>query len=132
MTAPRASSALLDARFHALSDPTRRAMLQRLAKGEATVGELAQPHAMGLPAISKHIGVLEDAKMVRRWREGRVHKCRLEAAAFELTEDWLTATRRDWERFLDRLEAMFEEDAAEEKQARARAAGASRGARRAR
>lgn len=104
-------AALLDARFRALADPTRRAIVKRLARGEATVGELAAPHDMGLPAVSKHISVLEDAGMVRRWREGRAHKCRLEPGALRDTEDWLTGTRLDWERMLDRLERMFEEDA---------------------
>jgi DNA-binding transcriptional ArsR family regulator len=111
----RRTSATLDARFRALADPTRRAMVQRLARGEATVSELAEPHAMGLPAISKHITVLEEAGMVRRWRAGRVHRCRLEPRALQDTEDWLSQTRRDWERLLDRLEAMLIEDKETEK-----------------
>lgn len=101
---------VLDARFHALADPTRRAIVQRLARGEATVSELAKPHDMGLPAISKHIGVLEAAGLVRRWRDGRVHKCRLEPGALEGAEGWIRSTRLQWERMLDRLESMFEED----------------------
>ncbi|MEA3198735.1 MAG: hypothetical protein QOE90_163 [Thermoplasmata archaeon] len=105
-----ARPAALDVRFHALSDPTRRAILERLARGEATVGDLAAPHDMGLPAVSKHIAVLEAAGMVRRWREGRVHKCKLEARAFDDAEGWLKSTRLQWERMLDRLEAMLEDD----------------------
>lgn len=104
------SQAALDLRFHALSDSTRRAIVERLTRGEATVSELAAPHDMGLPAISKHISVLEEAGMVRRWRDGRVHKCRLEARALDDPESWLKSTRLQWERMLDRLEAMFEED----------------------
>lgn len=111
-------SAILDLRFHALSDPTRRAIIERLTRGEATVSELAAPHDMGLPAVSKHISILEEAGMVRRWRAGRVHKCRLERRALDQTEDWLKSTRLQWERMLDRMEAMFEEDAKRSKSTR--------------
>jgi DNA-binding transcriptional ArsR family regulator len=105
-----AQSAALDARFRALADPTRRAIVLRLARGPASVSELAAPHDMGLPAVSKHIGVLEEARIVRRWRDGRVHRVRLEPQALGEAEDWLRSTRLQWERMLDRLEALFEEE----------------------
>jgi len=100
----------LDAQFSALGDPTRRAIVERLARGEATVGELAAPHDITLPAISKHITVLENAGLVTRWRDGRVHKCKLERDALRATDAWHDRTRAHWEKSLDRLERMFEEE----------------------
>ncbi len=93
----------LDAVFSALGDPTRRAILARLALGETSVGELAAPHAMSLPAVSKHLRVLEAAGLVRREKQGRVIRCRLEAAPLEAAADWITEYRRFWEAQLDAL-----------------------------
>jgi DNA-binding transcriptional ArsR family regulator len=90
--------------FSALSDPTRRAILQRLAReGEATVGELARPFAMSLPAISKHIRVLEGAGLLERRVQGRVHRCRLQPRPLKDAVDWLVEYRQYWEAQLDAL-----------------------------
>jgi DNA-binding transcriptional ArsR family regulator len=90
--------------FSALSDPTRRAILQRLAReGEATVGELARPFAMSLPAISKHIRVLEGAGLLERRVQGRVHRCRLQPQPLKDAVDWLVEYRQYWEAQLDAL-----------------------------
>jgi len=97
------SSTRLDRTFHALADPTRRAILARLAQGEATVGELAQPFRTSLPAVSKHLKVLEGAGLLARTRAGRVHRCRLRAAPLSETSAWLERYRRFWERQLDAL-----------------------------
>jgi DNA-binding transcriptional ArsR family regulator len=109
MPLPRAEQ-LLDLRFAALADPTRRAIVERLARGEATVGELAAPFAISLPAISKHVSVLEGAGLVTRWRDGRVFRCRLDAKALRAPVSWLDRTREEWERRLDRLERMVAEE----------------------
>jgi DNA-binding transcriptional ArsR family regulator len=93
----------LDAVFGALSDPTRRAMLARLASGDTTVSELARPFPMSLPAIGKHLSVLERAHLVERWRDGRVRRVRLEPGALRDAARWLDAYRRLWEHQLDRL-----------------------------
>ena len=93
----------LDAVFSALGDPTRRAILARLALGETSVGELAAPHAMSLPAVSKHLRVLEAAGLVRREKQGRVIRCSLEAAPLEAAADWIAEYRRFWEAQLDAL-----------------------------
>lgn len=88
----------------ALADPTRRAILARLAKGEATVNELAAPFEMSLPAVSKHLKVLERAELVSRSRNAQWRPCRLEPARLELVDSWLEEYRRLWENRLDRLE----------------------------
>ena len=88
----------------ALADPTRRAILARLAHGEATVNELAAPFAMSLPAVSKHLKVLERAKLVSRSRNGQWRPCRLEAAPLEQVDGWLGEYSVLWEKRLDRLE----------------------------
>jgi DNA-binding transcriptional ArsR family regulator len=96
--------------FSALSDPTRRAILQRLAReGEATVGELARPFAMSLPAISKHIRVLEGAGLLERRVQGRVHRCRLQPRPLKDAVDWLVEYRQYWEAQLDALGRYLEE-----------------------
>jgi DNA-binding transcriptional ArsR family regulator len=105
-------SARLDRTFHALTDPTRRAILLRLAQGEATVGELARPFATSLPAISKHLKVLERAGLLARIRAGRLHRCRLVAAPLAETSAWLDRYRRFWERQLDALAEDLEETSA--------------------
>ncbi|HEY5608142.1 MAG TPA: metalloregulator ArsR/SmtB family transcription factor [Alphaproteobacteria bacterium] len=95
--------------FGALSDPTRRAILARLARGAATVGELAEPFAISLPAISKHLGVLEEAGLVERAREGRTIRCRLEGKPLEDAESWIERHRRFWNAQLDALGEYLEQ-----------------------
>ncbi|MBC8647579.1 MAG: helix-turn-helix transcriptional regulator [Thermoanaerobaculia bacterium] len=94
----------LDATFSALADPTRRAILARLADSEASVGDLAEPFDISLPAISRHLRVLEEAGLLARKREGRVHRCRLEPAAMQVAEEWIARYRSFWEGRLDALE----------------------------
>jgi DNA-binding transcriptional ArsR family regulator len=98
----------LDHVFGALSDATRRAIVMRLCKGEATVGELAKPFEMALPSLMKHIRILESSGLVASEKIGRVRICSLEAEALETIEDWLAAQREVWERRLDRLEIYVE------------------------
>jgi DNA-binding transcriptional ArsR family regulator len=93
----------LDATFSALSDPTRRAILTRLAEGEATVGELAEPFEISLPAISRHLRVLEEADLIVREREGQHRRCRLKQEALTSASEWLDFHRRFWSGTLDRL-----------------------------
>src|ERR1700761_976798 len=88
----------------ALADPTRRAILARLALGEATVGELAKPFAMSGPAVTKHLNVLEKAGLIRRGRDAQRRPCRLEAARLKEAADYLAGFRQFWEGSLDRLE----------------------------
>lgn len=97
----------LDAIFHALSDRTRRAMLHRLADGERSVSELAEPFAMSLAGASKHVKVLEGAGLVRRRISGRTHFCRLDALRLAEAEAWLRHYERFWTRGLDTLEALL-------------------------
>ncbi|CAN5299730.1 metalloregulator ArsR/SmtB family transcription factor [soil metagenome] len=94
----------LDATFAALSDPTRRAILARLATGEATVTELAAPFAISLPAISKHLKVLERAGLILRGRDAQRRPCRLRAAPLGDAAQWLGDYRRFWEESFDRLD----------------------------
>src|SRR5712691_317801 len=94
----------LSTTFAALADPTRRALLARLAMGEASVMELAEPFAMSLPAISKHLKVLERAGLIARGREAQWRPCRLEAGPLKDAADWLEHYRRFWEQSFDRLE----------------------------
>lgn len=101
----------LDATFHALADPTRRGILAQLALGEASVGELAAPYDMSLPAISKHLKVLENAGFLIREKDGRVHRCRLESAPMKEAADWIDQYRRFWEGQLDRLADYLERGA---------------------
>jgi len=93
----------LSARFAALADPTRRAILGRLASGEASVTELAEPFAISLPAVSKHLKVLEKAGLISRTREAQWRPCRLEPEALKEVDDWVERYRDLWERRLDRL-----------------------------
>lgn len=83
----------LDGTFGALADPTRRGIVLQLAKGQATVSELAQPYGISLPAVSKHIKVLEQAGLVFRWREGRTFYCRLAASPLREIDSWLVRFR---------------------------------------
>jgi DNA-binding transcriptional ArsR family regulator len=99
----------LDATFAALADPTRRAILARLASGEASVGELAQPFAMSQPAISKHLKVLERAGLVSRGHDAQRRPRRLEAKPLAEATGWLEGYRRLWEGSFQRLDAVLEE-----------------------
>lgn len=96
----------LDAVFHALADPTRRAILRALAPGEQTIGDLAAPFAMTFAAASKHVKVLESAGLVERRVLGRSHFCRLQAAPLAAADSWLRFYERYWETRLDRLAAF--------------------------
>lgn len=109
--------AQLDAVFHALADPTRRAMLRSLAQGQASVGELAAPYAMSLAAASKHIKVLERAGLVRREVQGRTHLCRLDAAPMHGGLEWMRHYERYWTQRLEALDALLQ---AEDRAASAR------------
>ncbi len=103
------SSSRLDATFGALADPTRRAILARLARRELTVGELAAPFEMSLPAVSKHLRVLERAGLLRQQKDGRIRRCRLDAKAMKNAAQWIERYRRFWEQQLDALARYLEE-----------------------
>jgi DNA-binding transcriptional ArsR family regulator len=105
----------LSATFAALADPTRRAILARLATGEAPVSELAEPFDMSLPAISKHLKVLERAGLIRRGREAQWRPCRIEFTALKGVDEWLEEYRRLWDERFDRLEVYLKELQAKEK-----------------
>ena len=93
----------VDRIFHALADPSRRAIVERLSRGPASVSELAQPLPMSLPAVVQHLQVLEDSGLVTSEKVGRVRTCNIEAAALRPVEEWISERRRAWERRLDRL-----------------------------
>ncbi|HEV8575241.1 MAG TPA: metalloregulator ArsR/SmtB family transcription factor [Dehalococcoidia bacterium] len=95
--------------FAALADPTRRAILARLASGEAAVTELAEPFEMSLPAVSKHLKVLERAGLIARGREAQWRPCRLEAAPLKDVADWVERYRQNWEESFDRLDDYLRE-----------------------
>jgi DNA-binding transcriptional ArsR family regulator len=95
--------AALDLAFQALADPSRRAMVDRLALGPATVSELAKPLAMSLPAVMQHLAVLEASGLVRTQKSGRVRTCSIEPKAMSRAERWIAERRAHWERRLDRL-----------------------------
>jgi DNA-binding transcriptional ArsR family regulator len=99
----------LSATFSALADPTRRAILARLASGEISVTKLAEPFEMSMPAISKHLKVLERAGLIARGREAQWRPCRLEAAPLKNVSDWVEKYRRFWEESFDRLDAYLVE-----------------------
>ncbi|NVB80161.1 MAG: winged helix-turn-helix transcriptional regulator [Kofleriaceae bacterium] len=99
----------LDATFAALADPTRRAILARLAEGEASVMELAEPFNMSQPAISKHLKVLERAGLVSRGRDAQRRPCRLEALPLREATDWLERYREHWDKRYQQLEDLLEE-----------------------
>jgi len=110
----------LDMTFAALADPTRRAILARLASGEASVMELAKPFAMSQPAISKHLKVLEHAGLISRGRDAQRRPCRLEPQALADATSWIERYREIWERNFRRLDLLLEEMKAEEKKKRQR------------
>ncbi|HZJ45266.1 MAG TPA: metalloregulator ArsR/SmtB family transcription factor [Pyrinomonadaceae bacterium] len=99
----------LNATFIALADPTRRAILARLASGDATVMELAEPFSMSQPAISKHLKVLERAGLVSRGRDAQRRPCRLDAKPLEEATKWLETYRQNWEASFQRLDDLLEE-----------------------
>ena len=96
-------SAPLDRIFQALADPARRAMVERLARGPASVSDLAKPFDMTLPAVIQHLQVLESSGLVRTEKTGRVRTCRVEPKALRTVEQWVAGRRAQWERRLDRL-----------------------------
>lgn len=98
----------VESTFSALADPTRRAVVQALSNGPATVSQLASPFAMALPSFTQHLGVLERAGLVVSRREGRKRICSLNPQALLKAEDWLASHRRQWEERLDRFEAHLE------------------------
>jgi len=105
----------LDSTFSALADPTRRAILARLAKGEASVLELAAPFALSQPAISKHLRVLERAGLISRSREGQRRPCRIEGHRLSEASRWLDGYRRIWEANFNRLDRLLERMKSEQK-----------------
>ena len=105
----------LSTTFSALADPTRRAILGKLSRGDRSVTELAKPFKMSLPAVSKHLKVLERAGLIERSRDAQWRPCRLKAKRLKAAADWLDAYRQFWEGTLDRLEAYLQEIQAEEK-----------------
>src|SRR6266699_5427635 len=102
------SARTLDKTFAALADPTRRQILAHLARGDRRVTDLARPHDMSLPAVSKHLRVLEKAGLLRRRRHGRVHEMQLDAKPLKQAAQWVDEYRRFWEGSLDRLAAYLE------------------------
>ncbi len=99
----------LDEVFRALSDPSRRSILERLTSSPASVSQLAQPLAMSLPAVMQHIQVLEASHLVRSEKVGRVRMCQVEPGTLRSAEEWIMAQRAAWEQRLDRLEAFLAE-----------------------
>jgi DNA-binding transcriptional ArsR family regulator len=100
--------ATLDRTFSALSDPTRRDILERLGRGPATISELAEPFGMSLTGLKKHVRVLEEAELVSTRKVGRARECRLGPGRLEDATEWIEAHRKRWERRLDRLEGYIE------------------------
>ena len=105
----------LDRVYQALADGTRRDMVERLVRGPASVGELAKPFAMSLPAVMQHLQVLEACGLVRSEKVGRVRTCRIEPAVLRLAENWIGRQRTAWEQGLDRLGDFLAENNEEEK-----------------
>jgi DNA-binding transcriptional ArsR family regulator len=109
MTAPD-----LDLMFQALSDPTRRMMVERLSRGPASVSQLAEPLPMSLPAVVQHLQVLEASGLVRTEKVGRTRTCTIDSGALSLAENWINARRVAWERRLDRLGAFLDAEDTED------------------
>jgi len=105
----------LNLTFQALADPTRRAMVERLSRGPASVSDLAKPLAMSLPAVVQHLQVLEASGLVRTEKVGRVRTCQIVPAALSQAEQWINQRRVSWQQRLDRLGAVLDEMEAEEK-----------------
>lgn len=104
----------LSAVFHALADPTRRGVIDRLGRGPASVSELARPFDMGLPSFMKHLRVLEDCGMIHTRKEGRTRTCSIDDSGFTEAERWLSRQRAIWEGRAERLEAFVQHELAEE------------------
>jgi DNA-binding transcriptional ArsR family regulator len=98
----------IDRLFHALADPTRRRMVERLSRGPVSVSELAKPFDMSLPAVVQHLQVLEQSGLVTTAKAGRVRTCTLDTAALSDAERWISERRQGWERKLDRLDALLD------------------------
>jgi DNA-binding transcriptional ArsR family regulator len=113
-TVPLLAERQLDLIFRALGDQTRRGLLERLTERPSMITELAQPFAMSLPAVSRHIRVLEAAGLVKRHVDGRVHRCSLSAAPLKDVEKWLSQYRRFWEGTLESLARYVEDDSGKE------------------
>jgi DNA-binding transcriptional ArsR family regulator len=101
---------VLNTAFSALADPTRRAILARLSLGEATVGELAEPFPISAPAISRHLKVLEDARLIARTKRGQSHVCRLNPEGLKSAQEWLDHYRQFWSGMFDRLDAHLKQN----------------------
>ena len=102
-------TATLDRVFHALGDPTRRAMVERLSEGPITVSRLAEPLSITLAAVVQHLQILEQSGLIRTEKVGRVRTCQVEPAGLNVAERWITARRSHWERRLDRLGEILAE-----------------------
>lgn len=100
----------LDSVFQALADPTRRAIVLRLARGPASVSDLARPLSMSLPAVVQHLQVLESSGLIQSAKTGRVRTCRIQPAALRTAEQWISARRTAWEKHLDNLAAYLGEN----------------------
>ena len=111
----KCSSRLLDRTFAALADPTRRRILEHLSDGDRCVTELARPYRMSLPAVSKHLRVLEGAGLVRRHRDGRVHRLKLDAKPMQQAQAWIEEYRKFWEASFDRLDEYLKQLQTKEK-----------------
>ena len=109
---------VLDRTFHALADPARRTMVERLSRGPASVSELAKPLEMTLSAVVQHLHVLESSGLVLSQKVGRVRTCRIDAAVLRQTEDWIAERRSTWERRLDRLGEYLAEEGDPQKERR--------------
>jgi DNA-binding transcriptional ArsR family regulator len=105
----KCSTRVLNRTFAALADPTRRRILEHLAGGDRCVTDLARPHRMSLPAVSKHLRVLENAGLVRRQRDGRVHRLKLEAKPMQQALAWIAEYRKFWEASFDRLDEYLKQ-----------------------
>ena len=110
------NSVSLDRVFYALSDPSRRSIVEALSKKEASVSELARPFKMSMAAVVQHIQVLEECGLIRTHKSGRVRTCKVEPRSLEVIESWLSQRRRFWERNLDRLGEFLERNQREGKQ----------------
>ena len=111
----KCSPRLLNRTFAALADPTRRRILEHLAGGDRCVTDLARPYSMSLPAVSKHLRVLENAGLIRRRRSGRVHSLKLQAAPMKQASQWIEEYRKFWEESFDRLDEYLKQLQTKEK-----------------
>ena len=111
----KCSTRVLDRTFGALADPTRRRILEHLAGGDRCVTDLARPYRMSLPAVSKHLRVLENAGLVRRHRDGRVHRLKLEAKPMQQAQAWIEEYRKFWKTSFDRLDEYLKQMQTKEK-----------------